>query len=213
MNVLSNIKDKENTVFNFVSSWFVYGNGPSTMEARETDYCDPKGFYSITKRTAEQLLISFCETHKMQYRILRLSNVVGVGDNKTSKKKNAIGHLVNELIQNNPVSLYECGHVYRDLIHVNDCVRAINLILEHGEVNSIYNISNGTPVELRLFIETAKQMINSTSEILCMETPTFHKQVQVESMYLNNEKLKRLGYTAEYNITNIITDLIVSNQK
>lgn len=210
LNVLDSIpvENRQTTTFNFISSWFVYGNGPVTMEARETDYCDPKGFYSITKRAAEQLLISFCETHGMKYRILRLSNVVGNGDGKTSRKKNAIGYLINELVQNNPVSLYECGNVYRDLIHVNDCVTAIDLVLEKGEVNSIYNISNGTPIELRTFIETAKVLIGSTSEISCMDTPPFHKQVQVDSMYLNNTKLKGLGYHQRYTVVDIINDII-----
>lgn len=210
LSVLNNIpvEKRQSTTFNFVSSWFVYGNGPKTMEAHETDYCDPKGFYSITKRAAEQLLISFCETYGMKYRIFRLSNVVGNGDSKTSRKKNAIGYLVNELSQNNPVSLYECGKVYRDLIHVNDCINAIDLVLDKGEVNAIYNISNGVPIELSLFIETAKNLINSTSEISCMETPAFHKQVQVDSMYLNNTKLKQLGYKQQYSIIDIINDII-----
>ena len=82
--------------FNFISSWFVYGNeygpnfsgnenGPNRLGARETDRCDPKGFYGITKRAAEQLLISYCETYGLNYRILRLANVIGPGDKKVSK--------------------------------------------------------------------------------------------------------------------------------
>ena len=53
--------------FNFISSWFVYGD--TEMPAKETSYCNPTGFYSITKRCAEQLLISYCETFNIRYRI------------------------------------------------------------------------------------------------------------------------------------------------
>ena len=56
---LSNCKNRDVTI-NFISSGFVYGN--DIVDAKETDCCNPTGFYSITKRTAEQLLISFCET-------------------------------------------------------------------------------------------------------------------------------------------------------
>ena len=215
MNVLENISEdrRKDVTFNFISSWFVYGDGPDTMEAYETDPCNPKGFYSITKRAAEQLLISFCETHGMKYRILRLSNVVGAGDLKTSKKKNAIGYLIEQLVQNNPIGLYECGKVYRDLIHINDCVRAIDLVIKHGDYNNIYNISNGVPIELSMFIETAKNIIGSSSEISCVETPIFHKQVQVESMYLNNWKLRSLGYEPQYTSIDIINDLVSSLRK
>src|ERR1017187_2084141 len=61
-------------ILNFISSWFAYGNeyspkgfgnenGPNCNGAKETDHCNPKGFYGITKRAAEQLLISYCETY------------------------------------------------------------------------------------------------------------------------------------------------------
>ena len=69
--------------FNFISSWFVYGD--TDLPASETSYCDPKGFYSITKRAAEQLLISYCQTFGMNYRILRLGNVVGKGDGRSEE--------------------------------------------------------------------------------------------------------------------------------
>src|SRR3990167_7803807 len=58
--------------FNFISSWFVYGK--VEIPAREDSPCFPTGFYSITKRCAEQLLISYCQTCNIPYRILRMSN-------------------------------------------------------------------------------------------------------------------------------------------
>ena len=68
----------ETGCFNFISSWFVYGKdsgfGEGSRGIPETDSCDPKGFYSITKRCAEQLLMSYCETFNLNYRILRLVN-------------------------------------------------------------------------------------------------------------------------------------------
>jgi UDP-glucose 4-epimerase len=80
-----------NFTFNLISTWFVFGIG-STKESPHTEesYCDPKGFYSITARCREQLLISYCETFKIKYRILRLANVLGHRDGKVSAKKNAL---------------------------------------------------------------------------------------------------------------------------
>ena len=135
INVLENVKDKESTVFNFISSWFVYGN--TDFPATETSYCDPKGFYSITKRAAEQLLISYCETFGMKYRILRLSNVVGGNDTKVSRKKNAFEYMLRQVKNNEELKLYEGGEVYRDFIHVDDCVNAINTVITNGELNTI----------------------------------------------------------------------------
>ena len=55
--VLDNCKSSQIT-FNFISSWFVYGQN-CTLPASENDICNPKGFYAITKKCAEDLLISF----------------------------------------------------------------------------------------------------------------------------------------------------------
>ena len=71
--------------FNFISSWFVYGK--TSLPARENGLCNPTGFYSITKKCAEDLLVSFCNTYGVKYRILRLCNVLGLGDKKASRKK------------------------------------------------------------------------------------------------------------------------------
>lgn len=206
MKVLSNITDRENTVVNFISSWFVYGD--TDLPATEHSYCNPKGFYSITKRAAEQLLISYCETFHIKYRILRLANVLGVGDAKVSAKKNAIVYLIDQLKNNQPIKLYEGGKLYRDVIGIDDCVRAINLVVEKGEHNSIYNIGNGNPVELLDIINYAQNVLQSTSTIEHIDTPEFHRTVQVKSMYMDNTKLQSLGYVPQQDLASIINSLI-----
>ena len=57
LNVLEKVKDKPDTVFNFVSSWFVYGQNDKIPFKEDDLGCNPTGFYSITKRCAEQLQI------------------------------------------------------------------------------------------------------------------------------------------------------------
>lgn len=189
--VLDNCK-KEDIVFNFISSWFVYGN--VQLPANENSICNPKGFYSITKRSAEQLLISFCETYGVKYRILRLCNVYGKGDQKISKKKNAIQYMINLLKKNETVSLYDNGEPIRDLMYIDDVCDAINLVLEDGEMNQIYNIGSGTPIKIKDIIEVSKQIINSTSNIEYIDAPHFHKIVQSKDFWMDNTKLKSLGF-------------------
>ena len=92
--VLDHCRDND-IVFNFISSWFVYGD--CELPAKEEYYCNPTGFYSITKKAAEDLLISFCKTYGVKYRILRLCNVMGIGDKKSSSKKNALSYMIDLL--------------------------------------------------------------------------------------------------------------------
>ena len=202
---LESCKGKDVT-FNFISSWFVYGDVP--LPAKEDAHCDPKGFYSITKRTAEQLLISYCETFGLKYRILRLGNVLGKSDMKVSKKKNALQFLINEIKENQDINLYDGGDVYRDYIHVDDVVSAINLVINSGEVNQIYNVGNGESIYLGETLQYAKKLLNSTSKFTSIEAVDFHKKVQTKNMVLDISKLKALGYTPKYNMNDIIKGLI-----
>jgi nucleoside-diphosphate-sugar epimerase len=203
----------EKGTFNFVSSWFVYGKdsgfGEGSRGIPETDSCDPKGFYSITKRCAEQLLMSYCETFDLNYRILRLANVLGKEDKKVSAKKNALQYLLGELKANRPVDLYDSGYFYRDYIDVRDCARAIDLCVRTGEQNSIYNIGNGIGIIFRDIIRYARDAMDSGSEIRTIEQKEFHKKVQSSrSFFMDNTKLRELGYRPEYSIQQTIDDII-----
>ena len=143
---LESCKERRGLVFNFISSWFVYGK-TEDFPAKETTNCNPKGFYSITKRAAEQLLISYCETFNIKYRILRLCNVYGEGDGKVSKKRNALQHLITELAHNRDINLYNGGTDIRDFMHVDDVCRAINLCCNKGPVNEIIKHWIGSTVK------------------------------------------------------------------
>lgn len=189
--VLENCKDSDIT-FNFISSWFVYGQG--ILPASETSACNPKGFYSITKRAAEQLLISFCETYNVKYRILRLCNVYGVGDQKVSKKKNAIQYMIDLLRNDEDVFLYDHGMHLRDLMHKDDVCKAIDLIVEKGQLNEIYNVGSGQPTRIADIIHTAKRYLNSKSEVKSVDPPKFHTIVQATNFWMDTTKLKNLGF-------------------
>jgi nucleoside-diphosphate-sugar epimerase len=182
--------------FNFVSSWFVYGK--TDLPAHEASYCNPTGFYSITKRCAEQLLISYCQTYGIKYRILRLANVLGIGDTKVSLKKNYLQHAILQLVNGETVTLYE-GSLIRDFIHVADVAQAIALILEKGETNSIWNIGNGVPYSVEQIIFHIHDLLK-TGQIVRVPVPEFHKTVQVQDMYLDVSKLDALGFQPQHDV-------------
>jgi len=209
MRVLQQCKNKD-VVFNFASSWFVYGD--TELPAKETSPCNPKGFYSITKRTAEQLIISYCETFNIKYRILRFANVLGVGDKKVSKKKNALTYLLSEIVNDRPINLYDKGLFIRDYIDVDDLCGAIALIMTRGKVNEIFNVGNQTEIDFYSIIMYAMGYTGSKSIIKEVPQADFHKIVQVKSMTMDNSKLRALGYKPNKNIRHMVKDIIKSLQ-
>jgi nucleoside-diphosphate-sugar epimerase len=193
------------SVFNFISSWFVYGE--TLLPATEESYCYPKGFYSITKRAAEELLISYCRTFGIHYRILRLSNVYGRGDKGVSKQKNALQFLIDRLKKGEPIDLYHGGLIYRDYMHVDDVVDAIDLVLARGEMDQIYNIGSGNKTLFKEIIEVVRKYTDSTSEIREVAPPPFHQVVQVKDFYMNVDKLRSLGFRQRISLEQGVQEL------
>ena len=203
--VLTHCKEKDIT-FNFISSWFVYGQIDS-LPAKEDCICKPKGFYSITKKCAEDLLISFCNTYDINYRIIRLCNVLGKGDKGVSKKKNAITWMINKLKVNEPIKIYNKGLPLRDIMHVHDICEAIDLICRSSQTNQIYNVGSGKPIRIGNLITMAKEELLSKSKISYVDSPIFHKQVQTVDFWMDINKLSSLGFKKKYSIKRIIKEL------
>jgi len=206
MKVLEANKDK-NIFFHFISSWFVYGD--VDLPAKETLRCKPKGFYSITKLAAEQLIESYCKTFKIKYTITRLGNVIGKGDGKISKKKNALQYLIDEMKNDRDIELYDSGVFYRDFVHVQDVVDGLKFIIDNGISGEIYNLGSAAkPVLFRDIIAYIHEELNSKSYIGTMNATEFHTIVQIKSMYLDCSKLTNLGWRPSKTVFEAINELI-----
>jgi nucleoside-diphosphate-sugar epimerase len=211
MNVLDSCRNKygNDFTFNFISSWFVYGD--CELPARETSHCSPKGFYSITKKAAEDLLICYCKTFGIKYRILRLCNVLGKADEKVSKKKNALQYILERLKTNQQIDLYDSGKFYRDYMYVEDVVDAINIAVTDGDINQIYNIGSGEMVEFCEIIEYAKDVLKSQSKLFSIEPTEFHSIVQTKNMILDPTKINSLSFKPKYDTYQKIIDKLLQD--
>ena len=196
VDVLEKCKDK-NITFNFISSVSVYGN--DILNAKETDCCNPTGFYSITKRCAEQLLVSYCKTFGIKYRILRIGNVYGL-DKTVDLGKNVLGFIVNLLKENKDINLYDGGKFLKDYMFVDDVCRAIRVVLEKANHNEIYNIASGTSMMFGDIIKSAKNMLNSKSNLINVDFPKEQQYIQCKNATLNVDKLNRLGFNCNIDL-------------
>jgi len=197
----------ENSHFTLISSWFVYGKNNIEIND-ENSVCNPTGFYSITKYTQEQLLKSYCLTKNINYKIIRLCNVIG-GDFKASSQKNALEFLIQKLKRNEDISLYD-GDNYRNYLHVEDVCHAIHLILKSGN-EPIYNVGSEQSVKLIEIIDFCKTFLCSKSKINIISTPQFHQQVQTKNFHMRTDKLLNLGFKPKYSLEETLK-LICSKQ-
>ena len=208
MNVLENIPKDSNAIFNFVSSWFVYGKNNEIPFREDFSKCNPAGFYSITKHCAEQLLVSYCQTFNIKYRIFRLSNVLGTEDKKISKKKNALQYLIREIVNDNDIHLYYGGEVLRDYMGVEDICKGIALCMKKSPTNQIINIGSGNPYRFIDLVTMAIRCADSKSKIIHIDSTNFHDIVQVRHSYLDISKLSSYGFVQTEDIESTITRLV-----
>jgi len=208
MQVLEHVKYNKNVIFNFVSSWFVYGQNPDIPFHEENTKCNPTGFYSITKHCAEQMLICFCNTFDIKYRIFRLANVLGEGDEKISSKKNALQFMIKEIVNDKDIHLYYGGEVLRDYIYIDDVCEGIKICLDKAPVNQIVNIGSGSPSRFLDIIDKTIKKTNSKSKIINIEPSKFHNIVQVRHSYLDTAKIRKYGFEPKNDMNDILDKLI-----
>lgn len=200
--VLENCKYLNNVTFNFASSWFVYGNAGDNVT--EEEVCNPEGFYSITKHTAERLLETYCKEFGINYRILRFANVIGPGDKSVSPKKNVLSFLTRRLLNNEPITIQHNGDFYRDYIHVNDVCDAVNTIIRKGKLNEIYNIGNA----LIRFGDAIEYIVDKTHSSSKITYSCDDHSSKPYSTIMNCDKLRALGFHCKYDTKAILDELI-----
>ena len=144
----------------------------------------------------------------MRYRILRLCNVIGHGDAKATKQKNAITWMVKEIKNHNDLKVYDNGGHTRDIMHVTDVCRAIKLVMEKGKVDEIYNIGSGKQTSVKEVLDLASDMCDYRGSLISIDTPDFHKVVQgLQHFYLDTSKLNQLGFNPIYDTKDIVREL------
>jgi len=186
--------------FNFVSSWFVYG--PNYRQPHEYVDCKPRGFYSITKYTAEQLVKEYCEEFGIGYRILRLGNVYG-GPDPGTNKRNALHFLISRLKKKESVRVF--NYITRDFIHILDACRAMALVGGLGELNATYNIGTGKATELFKAVDYANELLGNPASIFRVDPPSNYNQAirfSLDCGLLNN-----LGFEPIFNVYQGLEDL------
>lgn len=193
--------------FNFVSSWYVYGRDKEYCH--EDDICTPQGFYSITKRTAEQLVIDYCTAYGITWRIFRLGNVYGGTDkNVDLLKRNSLHSFINLLKDDREVVIFE--GVQRDYIHIFDVCRALYLLIYKGEPNTIYNVGTGTKTAFLDLLLEARDILGSKSRI-CTTKPATNYSQSI-SNYLDVTRLQNLGFSPIIDIHDGLKDLCLEQK-
>lgn len=119
-----------------VSTDEVYGPATREQPRREGDAFRPRSPYAASKAAGDLMCAAFAETYGMPVIVARPANNVG----PYQHPEKAVPLFVTNALDGEPLPVYGEGLQERDRLHVEDCVRALLLLLERGEPGEAYNI-------------------------------------------------------------------------
>ena len=125
--------------FVFTSSIAVYGKNQLPM--KEDLIPQPEDPYGIAKLAVEQDLKAAREMWGMNYIIFRPHNVYGEKQNLADKYRNVLGIFMNQLMQDQPLTIFGDGEQTRAFTHIDDVAPIIAKSVHVPEsYNQIFNI-------------------------------------------------------------------------
>lgn len=136
--------------FIYFSSSSVYGNGITSMNvaSRESDPLLPTNPYAVSKMAAEAALTALSVKGNTELVIVRPFTMYGEHMNY-GKYSLAIAKFLLAAQQGKPLMIDGTGQQRRDFIHVDDAIRALELIMEHSKHGDVYNIGTGSTVSVQ----------------------------------------------------------------
>jgi UDP-glucose 4-epimerase len=132
------------------------------LPVNEDSPMNPKGIYEITNLTAEKIIQVYGQNFGIRPVLLRLTNIYGPRAQMRHSHYGVVNWFVRQIIDGKPIKVFGDGSILRDLVYVDDAVRAC---LTGGAMPAAYgmtfNIGDDHPVS---FLELVKTMIRVAGE-------------------------------------------------
>jgi len=125
--------------FHQISTDEVYGDLPldrPDLLFSESSMLKPSSPYSVSKASADLLVLAYHRTHEIDVTISRSSNNYGIYQHE----EKLIPLVIKKALRNEKIPVYGTGLNIRDWLYVLDHCSAIDLIVKNGRSGEIYNV-------------------------------------------------------------------------
>jgi len=188
-NILEAIKGTDKLLIH-ISTDEVYGSLADGF-AKEGSPLRPGNPYSASKASGDLLILSYANTYKINYIMVRPSNNFG----PNQYPENLIPLFITNALEGKSLPVYGDGLYMRDWIYVSDTVRAIDLILHKGRAGEIYNVGGGN---IRTNIEITEMILKHTGASKDLMVFVEDRPGHDRRYALDSNKIKALGFRQEY---------------
>ena len=124
-------------------------------------YSNLGGYYSISKKCAEQITKEYSKRHKLKYTIIRFGSIYGPG----ARKGNAIYDILKMAVNKKKISYWGTGDERREYIHVDDATKGCMDILEKRYENKTIMCSGMQSTKVSDMLVMIKEIFNNKIKI------------------------------------------------
>ena len=195
VNLINAAINHEVKCFVFTSSIAVYGANQIPMTEDMTPL--PEDPYGIAKLAVEQELRVSHEMFGLDYVIFRPHNVYGERQNIGDRYRNVVGIFMNQIMQEEPMTIFGDGQQTRAFTHVADVVPIIaEAPFNRQARNQVFNIGADTPYTVNRLAETVAKAMK-----VPMKVRYLRARNEVKHAFSSHQKLKEaFGYQAEVSL-------------
>jgi UDP-glucose 4-epimerase len=171
--------------FVFTSSIAVYGRNQLPMT--EDTVPQPEDPYGIAKYAVEMDLHEAHEMFGLNYVIFRPHNVYGELQNIGDRYRNVIGIFMNQIMQNQPMTIFGDGNQTRAFSYIDDVAPVIAAsIARPASYNQVFNVGADKPYSVNELATVVAKAMAATSEIKHLEPRN-----EVVHAYSAHEKVRQ----------------------
>ena len=201
INVLEFAKDHNTKKVIFPSTREIYGKVTDVEKIKESDMgtLDPlenRNCYPESKRMAETILKAYCNQYNINFNILRIAHTYGP-TMPLSNDGRVMSDLLNFVVNDQDIVLNSDGSVMRAFCYILDAINAILLVLEKGQDNEAYNLSNNKePISIK---DLGNKIITFSNKKLKLQYQQASEEIlkgytSYKIVNMDNSKLESLGW-------------------
>lgn len=203
--------------FIYASSAATYGDGQEGFDdCSNIDQLRPLNAYGYSKQLFDLWIKQQADVFPSQYVGLKFFNVYGPNEYFKGSMASMVYHGYRQICDNGSIKLfrsydpnYADGLQLRDFVYVKDICKVVSWLLQHPQVNGLFNLGTG---RAQSFLELAEATFHALGKEPNIEYIDMPEQLQGRYQYFTQAEMKKLrsaGYEAPFrSVENGVADYV-----
>ncbi len=192
--------------FIYASSAATYGDGSKGFDDRQDiDKLEPLNGYGYSKQVFDQWVKHQAKSFPKQYAGLKFFNVYGPNEYCKDSMASMVFHGYRQIRETGRIKLFKSykdgiadGDQRRDFVYVKDVCDVIMWLLDHPEVNGLFNVGTGRAQSFKELADATFHALGMEPNIDYIDMPEALKDKYQYYTRAEIGKLREAGYTKEF---------------